>query len=67
MNRRNLRFRTPPRRWRAAALAFTLALPGALAGGIVAMFVGSPTVCIAAGLLLGVFCGAWLEAHPPSS
>jgi hypothetical protein len=59
-------FRNPRRWFRVLAAAFACAMPGILAGGIVSVFFGRPTVCFLLGLAIGALCGAWFEGHSSS-
>jgi hypothetical protein len=61
------RFRNPPFRWRVFLVAAVLAVPGALAGGMVSLFLGEFLVCSLAGALLSAIGGAVMEAGPPST
>jgi hypothetical protein len=56
-------FRNPKRQWRLLAAACAYAMPGALAGGIISVFMGRPMVCDLIGLIVGGLCGAWFETH----
>lgn len=57
--------RNPPYEWRVALVAGVLALPGALAGAMLALFVPCPGGAgggMFLGMLAGAFLGAWMEA-----
>ncbi|MFO1095344.1 MAG: hypothetical protein U0992_18870 [Planctomycetaceae bacterium] len=59
-------YRNPPPFWRCVYAGATLAMPGAIAGMIVAVFVHAGAAAVwfgAAGFLLGFFAGFRMEKH----
>lgn len=59
--RHDFEFRNPPRWARMCAVGFAVSLPGAVAGGIVALWVGHPVICMVAGALIAAIAGATVE------
>ena len=63
---RRFDFRNPPPAWRVFLVAVVLAVPGALAGGMVSLYLGDFLTGSVVGGLAGAVFGAVLEAPAPT-
>ncbi len=64
---RGFSFRNPPPGWRVFLVAVVLAVPGALAGGMVSLYAGDFLTCSVLGALAGAVAGAVMEGRPPAA
>lgn len=61
------RFKNPSFQWRIILIAFMLAMPGALSGAMLSLYLGEFLICSMVGGLVGAIGGALIEAWPGSS
>lgn len=57
---RRIEFRNPPQWARTLTVALVLSVPGALAGGLIALWAGHFVMCVVAGALIAAIAAvAW--------